>query len=47
MKPIISSAFAQLSISEIDLLRRGKKEISDYAQRALKDRVAAALRDET
>ncbi|QTA87876.1 Uncharacterized protein dnm_039160 [Desulfonema magnum] len=30
--------------SEIELLRRRKKHISDYAQKELRDRVEAALR---
>jgi hypothetical protein len=39
----ISSASARLTRSEIDSLRQGKKQIADYAQKALKDKIAAAL----
>jgi hypothetical protein len=38
-----SSVSARLTRSEIDSLRRGKKQIADYAQRALREKVAAAL----
>lgn len=43
MKPAISSASARLTRSEIDSLRQGKKQIADYAQKALKDKVSEAL----
>jgi len=43
MKPATSLASARLTRSEIDSLRQGKKQIADYAQKALKDKVAAAL----
>jgi hypothetical protein len=42
-KPTTSLASARLTRSEIDSLRQGKKQIADYAQKALKDRVDAAL----
>jgi hypothetical protein len=41
-KPTISLASARLTRSEIDSLRQGKKRIAAYAQKAFKDRVAAA-----
>lgn len=42
-KPITSSVSERLTRSEIDSLRLGKKLIADYAQKALKDKIAAAL----
>ena len=42
-KPTTSLASARLTRSEIDSLRQGKKQIADYAQKALKGKVSAAL----
>jgi hypothetical protein len=43
MKQITSLVSDRLTKSEIASLRQGKKQISDYAQKELRDRIKAAI----
>lgn len=42
-KPVILSALEPLTRSEIDALRQKKKQISDYYQKVIADKLQASL----